>query len=93
MKLFQYLAAGRPILAPETPDLVELLRDGENARLVPPGDVPAAVAALRGLLTNPTLSSHLSEGARATSADLTWDARARKILRFLADRLRGDGFR
>ena len=85
MKLFQYLAAGRPILAPATPDLVELLRDGENARLVPPGDVPAAAAAVRALLTHPTLCTHLAQGARTTAADLTWDARARKILRFLGD--------
>lgn len=87
MKLFQYLAAGRPILAPRTPDLVELLRDGENARLVPPGDVEAASEALAALLDDPALSARLAEGARSSSQNLTWDARARKILRFLEERL------
>jgi glycosyltransferase involved in cell wall biosynthesis len=87
MKLFQYLAAGKPILAPRTPDLVELLRDGENARLVPAGDLGAATRALRELLQDSTLAAKLAQGALATSQGLTWDARAQKILRFLEQRL------
>ncbi len=88
MKLFIYLGAGRPILAPRTPDVVELLEDGRNARLVPVGDVEAASAALRGLLADPLLSEHLSEGARQTSENLTWDARAHKLAVFLEGALR-----
>jgi glycosyltransferase involved in cell wall biosynthesis len=87
MKLFQYLAAGKPILAPRTPDLVELLRDGENARLVPPGDLEAATRALRELLQDASVASSLARGALETSRGLTWDARAQKILRFLERRL------
>lgn len=87
MKVFQYLAAGRAILAPRTPDLVELLEDGRNARLVAPGDVRGAARALAQLLQDPSLCRRLGEGARATSLDLTWDARAQKILRFLEARL------
>jgi glycosyltransferase involved in cell wall biosynthesis len=87
MKLFLYLAAERPILAPKTPDLVELLRDGENARLVAPGDVAGAVRALSALLDDAALARMLARGAAETARDLTWDARAAKILRFLASRL------
>lgn len=87
MKLFQYLAAEKPILAPRTPDLVELLQDDKNARLVAPGDVEGAARALNHLLDDPALSSRLAAGARASSRNLTWDARAQKILRFLEARL------
>jgi len=87
MKLFQYLAAARPILAPRTPDLVELLRDDENARLVPPGDLDAATSALAALLSDAALRERLARGAQQSSRDLTWDARARKILGFLERRL------
>ena len=38
MKVFSYLAAGRPVLAPDLPDNREVLTDGENARLVPADD-------------------------------------------------------
>jgi glycosyltransferase involved in cell wall biosynthesis len=89
MKLFQYLAAGRPILAPRTPDLLELLRDGDNARLVPAGDIDAAVSGLSELLGDSSLAARLARGALDTSRGLTWDARASKILTFLEARLSG----
>lgn len=88
MKLFQYLAAGRAILAPRTPDVVELLKDDENARLVDVGDVPAFAQALEQLIDDRALRTRLAEGARTASAQLTWDARAQKLAGFLERRLR-----
>ena len=87
MKLFSYLAAGRPILARDTGDLREILRDGENALLIPPHDLDAAVGALRKLVEDPSLRERLSDNARRTSKEHTWDARAERIHRFLAGRL------
>ena len=87
IKLFLYLAAARPLLAPRAPDTAELLTDGVNAVLVPPGDVEATVAALRALATEPARAESLAAGARATASDLTWDARAGHILDFLTARL------
>ena len=43
LKLFEYLAAGRPIVASRLPALAEVLEDDVNALLVAPGD-PAALA-------------------------------------------------
>lgn len=87
MKLFSYLAAARPIVAPDTPDLHELLRHEENALLVASGDVAGTAAAFRRLATEPALAARLAEGARITAQGLTWDARAEKIEAFLAQRL------
>ncbi|NIP58412.1 MAG: glycosyltransferase [Gemmatimonadetes bacterium] len=87
MKLFSYLAAGRPILAPRTPDVTEVLRDGENARLVPPGDAEAAAAAVGEILEDGALRERLADGGRRAAEGLTWDARAERIHRFLARRL------
>lgn len=87
MKLFKYLAAGRPILAPRRGDLEELLADGENARLVRPGDPGRAASALEELFDDTALRRRLSEGARRTAEGLTWDDRARRIHRFLRRRL------
>jgi len=89
LKLFAYLAAGRPILAPATPDTAELLRDGDNALLVPPGDPAAAATALDRILNAPGLAASLSESALAAARELTWDRRAEKIETFLEARLRG----
>jgi glycosyltransferase involved in cell wall biosynthesis len=87
IKLFGYLAAGRPILAPVAPDTAELLEDGENALLVPPDDPPTAVAALDRVLADSGLAARLSQNAQAAGERLTWDARAAKILPFLRARL------
>ena len=86
LKLFAYLAAGRPILAPAAPDTAELLTDGENALLVPPGDPEAAAAAL-DRLREPALAARLGAAAYARSGELTWDRRAEKIEAFLTRRL------
>jgi glycosyltransferase involved in cell wall biosynthesis len=86
LKLFAYLAAGRPILAPDAPDTAELLSDGDNALLVPPGEPEAAAAAL-DRLRDPELAQRLGENARRHAADLTWDRRAEKIAAFLEERL------
>jgi glycosyltransferase involved in cell wall biosynthesis len=82
MKLFTYLAAGRPILAPRLPDIEEVLTDGQTARLVPPRSVNDAAAALVALLSDAALQDHLSRSARAAAADYTWAERARRLVGF-----------
>jgi glycosyltransferase involved in cell wall biosynthesis len=80
IKTFQYLASGRAIAAPATPDLGEVLHHGDNALLVAPDDLDAFVAALSRLAADPALRQRLGERGRATALDNTWDARARRIL-------------
>jgi glycosyltransferase involved in cell wall biosynthesis len=86
MKLFLYLAAGRPIVAPDLPDMREILTHDHNALLVPTGDDDAAVDALSRVLGEPGLAERLSAAAKSTAEGLTWDARAERILSFLEER-------
>lgn len=86
IKTFLYLAAGRAILAPRTPDLEEVLIDTHNAALVTP-DVPEeALHRLRQLLENEDLRLNLATQARFDGEALTWDRRAEKVLRFIEER-------
>ena len=87
MKLFAYLAAGRPILAPRSPDTAELLRDGETALLVTPDRPAEAAAALDRLLGDAALAARLAARARELAGNLTWDHRAERIAGFLDSRL------
>jgi glycosyltransferase involved in cell wall biosynthesis len=82
LKLFTYLAAGRPILAPRLPDIEEVLTDGQTARLVSPRSVNDAAAALVALLSDAALQDHLSRSARSAAADYTWAERARRLVGF-----------
>ena len=87
IKLYAYLAAGRPILAPAAPDTAELLAHGSNAWLVPADDPDAAAEGLDRLLGDDALAARLSAEALRLSESLTWDRRGEKIERFLRERL------
>ena len=85
MKVFSYLAAGRPILAPALPDIQEVLADDDTAVLVPPGNVAAQAAALRSLLAEPGRAARLAASALESSRSFTWSARAEAITARIAE--------
>jgi glycosyltransferase involved in cell wall biosynthesis len=87
LKLFSYLAAGRPILAPDAPDTRELLSREETALLVEPDRPDLASAALDRLLEDRALAEKLSANALKRAEGLGWNDRARLIAGFLRRRL------
>lgn len=89
-KVYEYLSLGRPIVASDLPSIREALADGETALLVPPGDPPALVGAIRRLLADRALAQRLSERARVEAGRYTWEERARTLTRFFGSLL-GDG--
>ena len=82
LKLFEYLAAGLPIIAPDFPNLREVL-DESCALLVPLTDAAALAAAMTRLRTDAALRSRLAAGAAERASAYTWDARAERLLAFL----------
>ena len=64
-KVFQALACGVPVVTADTPAVRELLRDGESALLVPPGDGTALAVALRRLRDDPALARRIADGGLA----------------------------
>jgi glycosyltransferase involved in cell wall biosynthesis len=79
MKLFEYLACGRPILSSDLPVIQEVLHAG-NSILLPPDDPRAWSAALRNLCGDPARRAALGEAARRDAGQYTWLARAEKVL-------------
>jgi len=88
LKLFFYLASGRPILAGETPDVMEVLRHGDNAILCRPDDVAALIDGIRTVFDDEALAARIAAKALQDSRELTWSARVRKIHDLIASRLR-----
>ena len=79
MKLFEYMAAGRPIVASDLPAIREVLTDDVDALLVTPGDADALAAAIRRLAGDPGLGARLSRAALDLVPQYTWARRAERL--------------
>jgi glycosyltransferase involved in cell wall biosynthesis len=84
LKLFEYLASGRPIVASDLPALREVLRPDENAVLVEAGDAGALAAGVARVLGDAKFAARLAARARDDVRDWTWDKRAERIEALLA---------
>lgn len=86
MKLFSYMAAGRPIICPDLADVKTVLNH-DNAILIPPDKPEQAITAIHKVFHEPQWATGLSKKARQDSLALTWEARAKRIVAFLNQRL------
>lgn len=80
MKLFEYLACGRVILASDLPIFHEVL-NAANAILLPPEDPDAWVEAIQNGLQFPQRYARLSKQAPRDAQLYTWTARVQKIFK------------
>lgn len=89
LKLWEYMAAGLPVVATDFPDTTsaKFLRD--RALVVPPEDERAIRLAILRLLENPTLCGKFSVFARNyVLKHRSWNQAARETADFIMDRLR-----
>ncbi|NQU72124.1 MAG: glycosyltransferase family 4 protein [Rhodospirillales bacterium] len=93
LKLFEYLAMGRAIIAPDSPNIREVLTDGKNAVLFDPEDPAAFDEALTMLCTDEKLRQRISEGARNTIEEkgLTWAQNAQRVEELILSFVRPGG--
>jgi len=92
LKLAEYLAAGRAVVAPALGQPAERLTDEVDAILVPPHDPAALSGALQRLRADPGLRARLGARARtAAVAHWSWDAQIRRVLDALAATPRREG--
>lgn len=85
LKLFEYMAAGVPIVASDLPSNREVLRHGENAWLVEPGNPQSLADGILTLLSNPDKMKLLGEQARKDVQAFSWVNRAKKILQAIEE--------
>ena len=81
IKLFEYMASGRPIITSSIPTINEVLEDRETALFFEPGNLNDFSSKLEELLANPVLSKTLSENSTYKVSEYTWEARVKKILK------------
>lgn len=82
LKLFEYLASGRPIVASDLPSLREILNEN-NAILVKPGDAQALAEGIKLVLSDKVLAIRISQKALENVKRYSWRERTKNILNFI----------
>lgn len=82
VKMFEYMASGRPIIASALPTIREVLNE-KNAVIVPPEDPAALARAIRILLDQPERAHLLEEQAKKDVQAYSWKKRTERLLSFI----------
>jgi len=82
MKLFEYMASQRPIVASNMPSFREVL-NVSNAVLVKAGDAKALAEGIKKVGENQLLANQLSNQAYQNVQQYTWEKRAQNIKKFI----------
>jgi glycosyltransferase involved in cell wall biosynthesis len=85
LKLFEYMALGKPIVASDLPAIREIVGDGEAAELVAPDDPSALARGVARLVADPDRAAALAATALARSSDYSWDRRAERLAACFAE--------
>lgn len=79
LKLFEYLAAGRAIVASDLPSIREVVHDGIHALLVAPGEPDALARGIERVLDDPSLEERLARAAAELAPHYSWARRAERL--------------
>ena len=80
MVLTEALAAGAPVVASDIPGYRDVVRDGVDGLLTPPGDALALAEALRSLALDPTARARMAAAARLRAERFAWPHVAAEVL-------------
>ena len=80
LKLFEYMAAGKAIVATALNQAAEVIQDGHNGLLVEAGDVNGFAEAMLTLLNNPNERDRLGQNARRQAVEqYSWEQYTRRL--------------
>ena len=82
IKLFEYMAAGKPVVTSNIGAIPEVFRHEENGLLVAPGSVDELVGAVARVLNAAALAARLGAAARSDVRRYTWEERVARVLAF-----------
>src|SRR5690606_7095436 len=85
MKVFEYMAMGKPVVVPDYPPLRDVVADGAEGRIFPPGDASALSECLEQLLADSALRELMGRRARAKIVSThNWHNNAKMVASLLA---------
>jgi glycosyltransferase involved in cell wall biosynthesis len=87
LKLFEYLAVGRPVVASRIGQTAQVLDGTDAALLVPPCDPEALAEALLRLAQDPALAAQLARNAAREGRRYDWADNARAVMALIHERV------
>ena len=79
LKLFEYMALGKPIVASDLAAVREVLRDGETACLVKAEDPGALAAGISAVMRDAALAERIAHRAFDAASSYTWARRGERF--------------
>ena len=79
LKMFEYMASKRPIIASSLPSLLEIM-DNKNCILVKPDDMGDLANKVEKVISNKINIDELITNAYNKALQYTWENRAKKII-------------
>jgi glycosyltransferase involved in cell wall biosynthesis len=84
LKVFEYMAAGRAVVASRVGQVAHILADGETGLLSEPGNAASFLRCIRRLRDDPALRQELGRRAREASAMHTWSRNAEQVISWVS---------
>jgi glycosyltransferase involved in cell wall biosynthesis len=82
LKMFEYMASGRPIIASDLPSIREVLNEN-NSILVEPNNPEALAEGINKILRDDLLANKLAHRAMEDVQQYSWQKRVKKIINFI----------
>lgn len=80
LKMFEYMSAGKAIVASRSGQIVDIIKDGQTGVLVEPGDTAGLAQAIERLIADPGERKRLGENAREQACDRhSWAAYVERL--------------
>ena len=79
IKIFEYLALGKPVVATNLKGVSQIIKDGENGLLVEPDDPDGMAEAMLRIYEDKELRERLEQNARKSILEYDWDIINKKI--------------
>ena len=87
LKMFEYMASGRPIIASRLPAIEEVLTDHVNSVLGEAGSIEDLTNNIKVVIKDPVFAETISNNALDYAKNCSWSNRAQSIVAFMSERI------
>ncbi len=86
LKLFEYMAGGKAVIAPDVPNIQKIMTHGEHGHLIPPNSADDLAEAMVTLLSDQASTKKMGDaGQKKALVEFSWDKTVERIEAIMVD--------